>query len=55
MLMTVFGIPIDWELPTILNSNLLPVNANGEVLFLSVLSSGIFGNESTPSAIDGDR
>jgi len=32
--------------PTALNSNLLPVNANGDVLFLSVLSnkiSGIFG------------
>lgn len=52
--MTVFGIPIDWELPTILNSNLFPVNANGDVLFLSVLSNGIFGNESTPSAIWGD-
>ena len=32
--------------PTALNSNLLPVNANGDVLFLSVLSissSGIWG------------
>ena len=34
------------EEPTALNSNLLPVNANGEVLFLSVLSirsSGTWG------------
>ena len=34
------------EDPTALNSNLFPVNANGEVLFLSVLSirsSGIWG------------
>ena len=34
------------EDPTALNSNLLPVKANGEVLFLSVLSNkicGIFG------------
>lgn len=54
MLITVLGIPIDCELPTILNSNLFPVNAKGDVLFLSVLSNGIFGNESTPSAIDGD-
>ena len=34
------------ELPTARNSNLFPVNANGDVRFLSVLSnkiSGIFG------------
>jgi hypothetical protein len=29
------------EEPTALNSNLLPVKANGEVLFLSVLSNRI--------------
>ena len=29
--------------PTALNSNLFPVNANGEVLFLSVLSNSISG------------
>ena len=31
------------------NSNLLPVNAKGEVLFLSVVSMGKSGRESTPS------
>ena len=35
------------EEPTALNSNLLPVNANGEVLFLSVLSCMISGIELT--------
>ena len=34
--------------PTIRNSNLLPVKANGEVRFLSVLSLGIGGNAETP-------
>ena len=34
--------------PSILNSNLLPVNANGEVLFLSVASLGNMGDSGTP-------
>jgi hypothetical protein len=34
--------------PTIRNSNLLPVNAKGEVLFLSVESFGIGGRTDTP-------
>ena len=36
------------EEPTLLNSNLLPVNAKGEVLFLSVVSLGNLGSEVTP-------
>ena len=36
------------EEPTILNSNLLPVNAKGEVLFLSVASFGSGGRVVTP-------
>ena len=42
---TVMGMAQFWFDPTARNSNLLPVNANGEVRFLSVLSnntSGIF-------------
>ena len=35
--------------PALLNSNLLPVNANGDVLFLSVVSFGKFGREDTPT------
>ena len=27
--------PTDWELPTALNSNLLPVKAKGDVLFIN--------------------
>ena len=37
---------------TILNSNLFPVNANGDVLFLSVESLGSFGRELIPSSIN---
>ena len=37
------------EEPTALNSNLLPVNANGEVRFLSVLSRSISGILPIPS------
>ena len=37
--------------PSILNSNLLPVNANGEVLFLSVVSLKNLGNTRTPISI----
>ena len=39
-LSTVLGVDIEALDPGIRNSNLLPVNANGEVLFLSVLSDG---------------
>ena len=42
---TVIGFPQFANDPTALNSNLLPVKANGEVLFLSVLSSKISGQE----------
>ena len=38
-----------FEDPNILNSNLLPVKAKGEVLFLSVESFKIIGNMSTPN------
>ena len=44
-----FAHEILFEEPSIRNSNLLPVNANGEVLFLSVVSRGNFGRTSTPS------
>ena len=40
---TIIAEPQFAEEPTALNSNLFPVNANGEVLFLSVLSSNICG------------
>ena len=53
VLIIAFGTLIDWLDPTIINLNLLPVKANGEVLFLSVLYKGILGNETTPNAIDG--
>ena len=39
---------IEADEPSILNSNLLPVKANGEVLFLSVVSFGNFGRTWTP-------
>jgi len=48
---TVFGFAIDADDPTILNSNLFPVNAIGEVLFLSVESLGTAGSEFTPNCI----
>ena len=38
VLMTVIGIAHESLEPTILNSNLFPVNAKGEVLFLSATS-----------------
>ena len=37
--------------PSDLNSNLFPVNANGDVLFLSVVSLLNLGSECTPSFI----
>ena len=43
-----FGPEMDWEEPSIRNSNLLPVKAMGEVRLRSVLSWGIAGRESTP-------
>ena len=49
VLRTIFESAMFCDEPTILNSNLLPVNAKGEVLFLSVLSRLIDGTEGTPS------
>ena len=40
---TTFASATEAEEPSILNSNLLPVKAKGEVLFLSVVSFGNFG------------
>ena len=40
---TVLGKEADTLDPSILNSNLFPVKATGEVLFLSVASFGIYG------------
>ena len=48
VLSTVFTPAIDIDEATILNSNLLPVNAKGEVLFLSVASKKRFGRLCTP-------
>ena len=45
---TTFGCAMDALEPTIRNSNLFPVNANGEVLFLSVASFMKSGNVATP-------
>ena len=47
----VFGPEIESEEPTERNSKRFPVNANGEVLFLSVESFGIGGRTSTPMDI----
>ena len=47
----IFGPEIEKAEPSIRNSNLFPVNANGEVLFLSVVSLGILGNADTPISI----
>ena len=41
----------DWEDPTILNSNLFPVKANGEVRLRSVSSRVTLGISSTPMSI----
>ena len=43
-----FGPAMEAEEGTILNSNLFPVKAKGEVLFLSVVSLGRFGIVDTP-------
>ena len=45
---TVLESAIEKAEPSILNSNLLPVNAKGEVRFLSVLSLGSWGMTCTP-------
>ena len=45
---TAFGRPQAWLLPTARNSNLLPVNANGEVRLRSVASRGSGGSTETP-------
>ena len=47
-LMVVVGLPMESEEPTIRNSNLFPVKANGEVRFLSVASIGRSGTVETP-------
>ena len=48
VLRTIFGPAMEKLEPSILNSNLLPVNAIGEVLFLSVVSFGKCGRAVTP-------
>ena len=45
---TTFGPEIEADEPTMRNSNLLPVKANGEVRLRSVLSIGSAGSVSTP-------
>ena len=52
MLRTVWGQYMGAEEPTARNSNLLPVNANGEVRLRSVASFGSTGSEVTPSSSD---
>ena len=51
VLIIVFGSEIDWLEPNIRNSNLLPVKANGDVRFLSVVSLGKLGSTCTPISI----
>ena len=48
VLSTTLGLAMDWEEPSIRNSNLLPVKARGEVRLRSVVSWGISGRVSTP-------
>ena len=48
MLSTVLGIASDWLEPTVRNSNLLPVNANGEVRLRSPPCSGSRGSTDAP-------
>ena len=45
---TMLGSATDAAEPSIRNSNLLPVNANGDVRFLSVESMGKIGDSGTP-------
>ena len=51
VLMTTLASAMDMEEPRERNSNLLPVNAKGEVRFLSVVSFGNFGSTCTPIVI----
>src|SRR5512133_3376563 len=51
VLMIMFGPEMEKDDPSILNSNLLPVKANGEVLFLSVASLASAGSVVTPILI----
>ena len=56
VLSTVFVSPIELDEATILNSNLLPVNANGDVLFLSVGSFSSTGSFLIPkSSVPDER
>ena len=48
---TAFGFAVACELPTARNSNLLPVNANGDVRLRSVASRGSGGSAVTPRRI----
>ena len=48
---TVIGLLGDWLEPTARNSNLLPVNANGDVRLRSVASLGSAGIDVTPSCM----
>ena len=50
-LRSTIGNAIDCDDPTARNSNLFPVNANGDVRFRSVLSRWISGSLATPSLI----
>ena len=50
-LSSTIGNAIDCDEPTARNSNLLPVNANGDVRLRSVLSFSISGSRATPSLI----
>ena len=50
-LSSTIGKAIDADDPTARNSNLLPVNANGDVRLRSVLSFSISGSRATPSLI----
>ena len=49
VLRAMFGPEMDWEEPSMRNSNLLPVKAMGEVRFRSVLSCGMGGSMSMPT------
>ena len=51
VLRTTFGLATEAEEPRLLNSNLFPVNANGDVLFLSVASFLKLGIVLTPICI----
>ena len=48
VLRAMLGPEMDWEEPSMRNSNLLPVKAMGEVRLRSVLSCRMAGSTSTP-------